>query len=295
MLRSDGTIIPSIQHGVRKAWRPIEDGTTEWWRSFRRFIKEPHVPGEAWIEPHRVRAGRREYLTLTLRVGEGGISAYGHIAIECPIGGLEVWSPMVTLKGRTAYINAVCSNPKPLLDITYSAGIIDILIKGYPLNEGDEVKVLIGDPRGNPPQMPLQAQKYPFYIALDRDNTGVYRAIREFPVLEVIGDYAVSFDVVARAIQKPGEKFDLAVVAVDRHNRNPDLNYTGTVKVIPSDPRINEVTCRFTRENAGIRLIQMSLPSNGVYYFTVFDAYRGISGVSNPVTVSYTHLTLPTN
>jgi len=287
MLKPDGTIIPSIQKGVRKIWRPTEDGTREWWRSFRRFIKEPPVPGEAWIEPRRVRAGRRTYLTLTFRVGEGGISAYGHIAIECPIKGLQVWSPNITLRAKTAYINAVCSNPKPLLDITFSAGIIDILIKGYPLEEGDEVKVMLGDPRGNPPQMPLEAQKYPFYIALDRDNTGIYRIIRRFPVLKVVGDYAVSFDVVAGAVQRPGENFDLKIIAVDRHNRNPDPAYKGTVKIFSSDDRVKPFSATFTEDDKGIISVPTSLPSKGIYYFTVFDAKRGISGISNPITTDF--------
>ena len=287
MFRPDGSIIPSIQKGVRKAWRPIEDGTTEWWRSFRRFIKEPPIPGEAWIEPERVRAGRRTYLTLTYRVGKGGISSYGHIAIECPIKNLGVWSPTITLRARSAYINAVCSNPKPFLDITYSAGIIDILIKGYPLNEGDIVKILIGDKRGNPPQMPLESQKYPFYIAIDRNNTGIYRLIEKYPVLEVIGDYAVSFDVIAKAIQKPMEKFDVAVIAVDKHNRNPDPNYRGTIKIIPSDSRIKNMTYSFAKKDKGILLIPMSLPSHGTFYFTVVDEDRGISGLSNPISTDF--------
>jgi len=287
MLRPDGSIIPSIQKGVRKAWKPIEDGTTEWWRAFRRFVKEPPVPGEAWIEPSKVKAGRRVYLTLTFRVGEGGISAYGHIAVECPIRNLNVWSPNITLRAKSAYINVVCSNPKPLLDITYSAGIIDILVKAYPLKEGDEVKILLGDPRGNPPLMPLEAQRYPFYIALDRENTGVYRRIEHPPVLEVTGDYASSFDVIARAIQKPGKEFDLTVLAVDRHNRNPDPDYTGTVKVIPSDPRAQGATVRFSENDRGIRQVSVSLPSDGTYYFTVFDEFRGISGLSNPISTNF--------
>lgn len=286
-MSGEESLIPAIQKGVRKAWRPMEFGTTEWWRDFRRFIKETPCPGEAYLEPSRVRAGRREYLTLTFRVGEGGIKAYGHIAVECPIPNLEVLRPDTVLAAGRAYISASCTNPKPKLDITYSAGIIDILIMGYPLREGDEVKIYIGDPRGNPPLMPLEAQKYVFYIAVDRDNTGVYRRISKFPVLEVVGDCASSFDVIAPAIQKPGETFNLTVVAADKHNHNPDPYYEGEVKVFSSSPEIPPLTFKASKGSRGVFSIPLSLPSDGVYYFTVFDPKRGISGLSNPVSTNF--------
>ncbi|HIE13725.1 TPA: DUF3604 domain-containing protein, partial [Candidatus Bathyarchaeota archaeon] len=109
----------------------------------------------------------------------------------------------------------------------------------------------------------------------------------KYPVLEVIGDYAVSFDVIAKAIQKPMEKFDVTVIAVDKHNRNPDPNYRGTIKIIPSDSRIKNVTYNFAKKDKGILSIPMSLPSHGIFYFTVIDEDRGISGLSNPISTNF--------
>lgn len=71
-------IQPSIQKGVRKFWRPLEDGTTEWWRDFRRFMHEPSCPGSAFLEPEKVKAGQLESLKLIFRVDKGGILPPGH-------------------------------------------------------------------------------------------------------------------------------------------------------------------------------------------------------------------------
>lgn len=278
-------IIPSIQKGVRKVWRPIEDGTREWWRQYRRFIKEPPVPGEAVLTPSRVRAGRQEYLRLTFRVGDGGLDAYGHIAVECPLAGLQILKPGITFRAHIAYVSVSCSNPRPELDLTLSDSILDLLIRGFPLKKGDEVTFLIGDPRGNPARMPLQAQRYPFPIAVDAHNMGIYQRIAEFPVLEVVGDVAQQLDIIAPAVVELGEPFDLYVRAVDGMNANPDPSYAGCVRLICTDP-VAELPSMGEMSDVEHVIRGIRLQTPGVHRITAIDEGNGLIGVSNPIATS---------
>jgi len=282
-------IQPSIQKGVRKSWRPLENGTTEWWRDFRRFMREPSCPGSAFLEPEKVKAGQLESLKLVFRVGKGGILPYGHIAIECPIRDLKVWTPRIHLKAKDAVISVNCSNPKPELDVTYSAGIIDIMNRAYSLEEGDKVEVLLGDSRGNPAPIPLFAQKYPFPIAVDRENSGVYRRIAQFPALEVIGSYAQRFYVVVRPTQSKNRPFYIKVRPIDELG-NPASGYEGKIKFTCSDHKgvLPPHHCLKREENQYI-LSKVRLSTPGVHTIAVIDERRGIGGLSNPVLVDESH------
>ena len=283
------TIYPSIQQGVRKEWRGLQDGTKEWWRDFRRFSNEPPVPGRAILQPTAVRAGERTILKLAFHVGKGGLEPYGHIAVECPLEGLEVYVSGKRYRARVPVISAHCSTSPADLDISFSSGIIDIMNRVYSLKEGEVVEILLGDPRESPALMPTIAQEYPFAIALDRSNTGLYSRIAEFPVLEVTGRAKDKYHVVARPLQRVGEPFALLALPIDRYG-NPAGEDSGPITVTSSDPTaklsVQQVTERHQRDKRDLgRGIEGILNQPGVHYITVCDQALGAAGLSNPILV----------
>ena len=290
--RNDKTIYPSIQQGVRKEWRGLRDGTKEWWRDFRRFMNEPPVPGRATLEPATVTAGERTILKLCFEVGEGGIEAYGHIAVECPLEGLEVYVPGKRYKARVPVISANCSTSPADLEVSFSAGIIDVMNRVYALKEGEVVEILLGDPRESPALMPRYAQAYPFAVALDCANTGLYSRIAEFPVLRVTGGAKDGYHLAASPVQGAGRPFDLRVLAVDGYG-NPAAdglgagdgagNEAGAGTFTSSDPSA-ELKVRSGTGTAAGR-IRVTLNSPGIHYITVCDQALGASGLSNPILV----------
>jgi len=292
---NDQTIYPSIQQGVRKQWRGLQDGTKEWWRDFRRFINEPPVPGRATLEPGTVKAGERTTLRLTFQVGKGGIEAYGHIAVECPLEGLEVYVPGKRYRARIPVVSAHCDTSRADLDISFSAGIIDIMNRVYALEEGEVVEILLGDPRESPAVMPRYAQGYPLAVALDRANTGLYSRIAEFPVLRVTGGAGDSYHVVAPPLQRAGNPFDLRALGIDSYG-NPsaegiDAN-SRSIALTSSDPSAEiEARSGAATPDGGrsCRPIQVTLNQPGVHYITVCDHSLGTSGLSNPVLVQDDH------
>ncbi len=308
--RNEKIIYPSIQQGVRKEWRGLQDGTKEWWRDFRRFINEPPVAGRAILEPATVTAGDRTVLRLTIEVGKGGIEAYGHIAVECPLEGLEVYVPGKRYRARVPVISAHCSTSPADLDISFSAGIIDVMNRLYALEEGEVVEILLGDPRESPAVMPRYAQGYPFAVALDRANTGLYSRIAEFPVLRVTGGATAGYHVVASPVQEAGKPFDLRVLAVDGTG-NPAADglgagdgfwaETGSVTFTSSDPsaelKVRSGAGPADRDDGGTghgtgepaSQIEVTLNRPGVQYITVCDQALGASGLSNPILVQDNH------
>ncbi len=168
-------IIPAIQLGIAKRWQPIEDGTREWWRGYRDWLRNKRDTGVATLTPDTVVAGSRVRLKLTYRVGPGGIAAYGHVAVEPPLAPLIPWSPAPP--GSPPRFRVTCSNPDPELQIEVSDGIIDVLIKQYPLVEGDELAFDFGEVEGNPAIMPVSARQHPFPIAVAAENQPQYRLV----------------------------------------------------------------------------------------------------------------------
>lgn len=298
--RNEKIIYPSIQQGVRKEWRGLRDGTKEWWRDFRRFMNAPPVPGRATLEPATVTAEDRNCLRLAFEVGEGGIEAYGHIAVECPLDGLEVYVPGKRYRARVPVISANCSTSRAALDISFSGGIIDIMNRVYPLEEAEVVEILLGDPRESPAVMPRYAQAYPFAVAVDRANTGMYSRIEVFPVLRVTGAAEQGYHVVAPPVQTAGKPFDLRVLAIDRYG-NPAADSfgeeAGSITLTSSDSsaelkvrsgagtadRDEGGTGHGTGETPG--QIEVTLNRPGVQYITVCDQTLGTAGLSNPILV----------
>lgn len=300
---NEKTIYPSIQQGVRKQWRGLQDGTKEWWRDFRRFINEPPVPGRAVLEPSAVRARDMNCLRLAFEVGTGGIEAYGHIAVECPLEGLEVYVPGKRYRACVPVISAGCSTSRAELDISFSGGVIDIMNRVYALKEGEVVEILLGDPRESPAVMPRYAQAYPFAVAVDRANTGMYTRIAEFPVLRVSGGAEQGFHVAAPPLQTAGKPFDLRVLAVDRYGNPAGDGFgagdgsgaeAGPLTLTSSDPSA-ELQERFgsaATERGAVgraRQIEVVLNRPGVQHVTVCDPDLGAAGLSNPILVQDDH------
>ena len=277
-------IIPSIQLGIAKRWQSIENGTREWWRGYRDWLREKRDTGTATLSPDTVVAGSRVRLKLIYRVGPGGIAPYGHVAVEPPLAPLIPWSqapPRPIPRFRVT-----CSNPKPELQVEVSDGIIDVLIKEYPLVEGDELVFDFGEMEGNPTIMPVSARQHPFPVAVAARNRPQYRLVAEIPELTVTGGPARRFEVIAKPAVTRGEPFALQIVAADGVHGNLDPNYEGRVRLVCTDPRADlPESVPFDAEDAGIKTIEgLRLTSEGVHYITAVDEAAGICGRSNPLT-----------
>ncbi|MFP3903338.1 MAG: CehA/McbA family metallohydrolase [Armatimonadota bacterium] len=277
-------IIPSIQKGIRHRWQPIEDGTREWWRGYREWLRADPAPGQATIEPDTVEAGSRLRLKLVFTVGEGGIAPYGHIAIEPPLPELNPYTE--SAPRPSSRFAVTCSNPRPELAVDVSDGIIDIMNREYPLEEGDEVTIIFGEPESNPASMPSQMRRHPFPVAVAVENTPEYRLIENIPELTVEGAPARQFLVVPKPAITSGEPFSVQIVALDDVGSNPDTKYTGTVQLTCTDEKAElPESVQFTEKDAGVRVVEgLRLSSSGVHYLTACDMQRGIAGRSSPVT-----------
>lgn len=277
-------IIPSIQKGVVQRWQSIENGTREWWRGYRRWLRGERDSSTAILNPATVEAGSRQRLTLTVTIGPDGVEPYGHVAVEPPLVPLL---PASVAPPRAAPRFAVsCSNPAPELQVEVSDGIIDVLIKEYPLREGDRLVFEFGEPLGNPAVMPVSARRHPFPVAIARENWPEYRLIANIPELVVTGAPAARLQVVARPAVTLGEPFALHLMAADPVHGNPDPQYTGSVRLICTDPQAGlPTTVQFRPEDRGMRVVQgLRLGSEGVHTITAVDEAAGIAGRSNPVT-----------
>ncbi len=277
-------IIPSIQKGIAKRWQPIENGTREWWRGYREWLRGARAPGTVTLTPDTVTAGSRQRLKLTFRVGKGGIAPYGHIAVEPPLSPLIPHSPGPPRPA--ARFRVTCSNPRPELQVEVSDGIIDVLIKEYPLEEGDELVFHFGEEEGNKAVMPAAARQHPFPVAVARKNWPVYQLIEEIPELTVTGAPARRFLVAPKPAVTQAKPFALQIVALDGVHGNPDPNYEGRVRLVCTDPKADiPERVSFTEDDGGIKVIEgLRLGNPGMHYITAVDEWRGISGRSNPLT-----------
>lgn len=284
MSRPREPIIPSIQKGVPHRWQPIEDGTREWWRGYRSWLHDDRDASTAELSLDTVEAGSRQRLTLTVTIGPGGIEPYGHIAVEPPL------SPLLPTSAAPPRprprLSVTCSNDAPALHVEVSDGIIDVLIKEYPLHAGDEVAFHFGEPLGNPAVMPASARRHPFPVAIARENTPNYRLIERIPELTVTGAEAASLQVVARPAVTLGEPFALHIMAADGVHANPDPRHEGTIRLSCTDPQAElSETVEMTRGDGGMIVVEgCRLGSEGVHYVTAIDEAAGIAGRSNPVT-----------
>ncbi len=284
--RKKDVVIPAIQLGVRKQWREIELGTREWWREYRRFMEEPPAPGEAWLEPSSVRAGEEVCLKLHFRAGAGGISKYGHIAIETPFQPPPLLSRGAVLRARTPYLAVSCTNEKPSLDVTCSASIVDILVQGHPLNLGDTVTVQFAHPLGNPLRMPARQLNYPFAVALDRDNTGRYQRIARFPRLEVAGGCARCLYAAAPAVVASQEPFALRLVALDGFDGSPSPHHQATLRLLCTDPQA-ELPLHVEMANGRAAAPHIVLRTPGAHTITAIDERNGLIGQTPPIGVDF--------
>ncbi len=278
-------IVPSIQRGVTKRWQPIEHGCTEWHRGYREWLRIAPAPGSATLSPATVRAGSRKRLRLVFTVGEGGIAPYGHVAVEPQLWSLELYNPAAS-PGNRGRIKVECSNPAPALQVEYSAGIVDVLIQGHPLEEGDTLTFIFGEETGNPAHMPPQARMHPFPVAVAVDNSPNYRLIADIPQLEVVGAPAERFILVPKPAVTRGQPFALQIIAVDGVERNLDAAYEGTLRLICTDASADMPTSvEFTPDTNGVKIVDgCRLNSGGVHYVTAVDERRGIAGRSSPLT-----------
>jgi len=179
-----------------------------------------------------------------------------------------------------------CSNPAPELQVEVADGLIDVLIKEYPLREGDRLVFEFGEPLGNPALMPASARRHPFPVAIARENWPEYRLITEIPELTVTGGPATSLQVVARPAATLGEPFALHVMAADGVHGNPDAGYAGVVRLSCTDPQAElPASVEFGSEDGGMCVVEgLRLGSGGVHTITAVDEAAGIAGRSNPIT-----------
>jgi hypothetical protein len=278
-MTDDRPFVPAIQQGIAKSWLPIAEGTTDWWRTTRQFGHTPPHDGVLRLEPETALAGERLEARLTYTAGPKGIGQWGHLAVECPLTGIVAANVAVT-----------CSDPRVVPQATVGAqGIVDVLVKGAPLREGESLTIVLGDDAkyALPPAAMATAGRHPFWAAVDAENTGVYRQVPDFPYLTVRGGAAARLRVTAPATVRAGEPFELHVVAADRQNDNPDPQYQGRIGLSCPDGDLGgsrEVAVE--RSAGGIVCVPgLRLDTPGVYYVCAADVEGGLAGRSNPIRV----------
>ncbi|MCD6318128.1 CehA/McbA family metallohydrolase, partial [Candidatus Aerophobetes bacterium] len=133
-------------------------------------------------------------------------------------------------------------------------------------------------------------------IAIDRENSGVYKRIAKFPVLEVVGNYIQRFYVKVRPIQRVKKSFYIKVIPIDKAG-NPASNYKGKIKFICSDPKgiISPSVHCFKERQGDFVSVEGKLFTPGIHTITVIDEEKGFIGRSNPILISnssYEHYNL---
>ena len=281
-----------------------------WYEQNTRWMDLPAVDGEASIDPEEAQASEPHTWTVTYTVGKDVLRGGAHAALEIP----DAWSldlgrpiqmergivaaPGEGMIGRAALVTVHPSSRSVRTDLAVSAAsrfyIVDVAICEGELGEGEQLRIVLGDPIG--PRLRCQkfAQKAVLAFGVDLRGDGIYRRTRKHPTVRVIGGPPAALRVIGPAAVRKGEPFELTVQAVDAYNLNPASGTEGEVRLswFNAEGHVPERhTIRASDE--GIVKVGGCVLNSGFGYVTAVDEEHALIGRSPPICADFaedTHL-----
>ncbi|MCD6360501.1 MAG: CehA/McbA family metallohydrolase [Armatimonadetes bacterium] len=269
-----------------------------WYDVTAQFPLLPAAPIRATITPDTARAGDAGEWVITVTADGRDLPENSHIAVEisgywkCELGRPYPFRPEIALAGETtiahaAWITTHCTSDAVELRARLSNNsrfwVLDVVIAGAPLPDGESVKIVIGDDMASHLRCQHHAQRAIFYTGVDLGGEGVYRPAPEHPTVDVRGAWAESLKLVAPAIARPGTPFQVRVLPVDRYHWNPATDYRGRISIAACGPGDIATAAELEFDGStGARTFEATLDGDWGW-LTACDAENGIAGRSNPI------------
>jgi len=262
----------------------------------------------------RAEAGSRGQFVFTFEAGKGGIGPSGHLAVQLPFTNVVIGPSALGGRRRTALeelqqryqaaIDVRCSCPGPIPEATLGfhmrdyglmfGPILDILLRGYGLEEGDRVDIVLGAPEYWPLVVPAHSLVFRLPTAIDVEGSGIYHRIADTPRLEVIGGRATHLDAIAPAMVEPEQPFQVSVVALDgvragqppmgpgaADGENPASGYAGQVVLHAVEGESAPSVVSDSDASGATRVFTVTCETPGLKRFSAVDLDDGLAGSSN--------------
>ncbi|MCL4482977.1 MAG: CehA/McbA family metallohydrolase [Bacteroidetes bacterium] len=243
-----------------------------------------------------------ETITFKIIVGDGGVPVGNGFSILSPTAGNRFkwkvkflsWSTWQTTNPESAGYTTVSTTrdgAKVVPEVVGERNVLNLKIADKDLQPGDIITVVYGDKsKGSPGvQVSALAQRcfFPLCKLNDTGETWGARAWEKYkdaPSVEIVGNKASKFNVVANPLQKAGKKFSLKVMAIDDKG-NLDVNFRGNLSFHSSD-NLAELPGKytFTQFDQGMHRFDVVLKTTGLNTITV--SKENVTGKSNVIDVS---------
>jgi hypothetical protein len=254
------------------------------------------------LSPKGVVAGSWETIIFKIEMGDAGLSIGDGFSIPASMKGNHflwmidrlAWSPWQISDPKGAGYTTVKTSREGAVvvpEVVGQRGVLNLTVTGKNLQPGDIVTVTYGDKTGGSQGVKIPGMALRYFFPLCKHNDAgdtwgvqAWEKYKDAPSIEIFGNKATKFNVVANPLQEVGEKFKLKVMAIDETG-NLDVNYRGTVSFQSSDSLAelpSEYT--FTAFDGGMHSFEAALKSEGLN--TIAVSGEDITGKSNVIDVS---------
>jgi len=279
----------------------------DWYNQTSRWVTLDLAPVRASVTPNQIRAGGAAEWVITVTAHGADLPEGSHVAVEIPIYWyMELGRPYPAREelgplgegtaGMSAFVSARSTVEGLALPLAVSNTgrfyIIDLVIQGGDLPDGESLEIVIGDDSGSHVRAQHHAQRAILYLGVDlcdrsrSPGDGVYRQAPEHPTVNVTGAWAGRIKLVAPAVVRPGEPFPLKALPVDRYHENPATGYEGSVALQGRGSGHVLVPGHLCFDGTpGAVETEATLRQGETGHVVACDPERGIAGRSNPVSV----------
>ncbi len=251
--------------------------------------------GSATLSPDEpIAAGQTGTWQLRYRVGRYGIDNGGRIKLAFRLAsdwavpqfddpqGADYFTVSTTGRGKVTPTFSAKGHYRPWFRT------VTVWVSEYPLQEGDEVIMTLGDTSGGGPGTRAQTfreSEFEFRLLIEPFESGVFARVPSSPRVPVVGGDVDRLLAIAPSEVQVREPFSLTVKAEDEWG-NPSHSYAGTVHFTSAAEGLPDSYTFSPQDNGVHRFDGVTLPEDGVCELQVEDRENGMRAVSNPVRVT---------
>ncbi len=238
----------------------------------RQAARAPRHPsdggGRAWLEPESTvpaQAGRAGRWTITYEAGSEGIALGGFLRLTVPYA-WWYWSPAQSDDPEApGYTRAECAAAGVELATRASPQGLEFVVGGRALAAGERIQLVYGAGAAQAVADRYAERESRFWLAVDGDGDGIARVLPDSPAVEVEPGPARMLSAVWPSTAEPGEGVVLRLAFLDSTGSRAAA-FVGEVKLValPEELVLPE-SVTFTREDRGLKLVELELPLKGVY------------------------------
>ena len=268
--------------------------------------KEIGIGSARVVSPGQVEAYTWNTIRLQYTAGKAGIKPGG--GVRFTFMHMVRWTTFQNERPADhSYMSVKCSNGSPVKVLPFINrpwseiipseymdkydpyyNVIEVLVQGEGLKEGETIDVLIGDTsQGSPGVLVQYFDEHPFTIETYVDPVGDnnYFPMEKHPVLEVVAGAPASLTVVASSNAVAGEPVSCLVRAEDRYG-NLAGSYTGKISIRAEEKGAGlKEKFTFGASDDGVhRFSDLVFKKPGTYRLVVSDG--NMETMSNPIVVT---------